>query len=62
MRKLLALLCLLLVTPAYAQKSKIDLQTEINTNLADNVVGAITPSTARPPTLTKSGLIKACVP
>jgi hypothetical protein len=41
-----ALLCALAL-PAYAQKTKAALTTEINTNWADNTTGAITPSVLR---------------
>src|SRR6516162_208408 len=52
MRTLLAaLLTLLLLGPAYAQKTKSVLTTEINTNFADNTTGAITPAILRNTTI-----------
>ena len=48
MRRLLAaLICLLLISPAYAQKTKPQLNTEINTNIPDNTVGVVTPALVR---------------
>ena len=44
---LAAVLSLLLLGPAYAQKTKTQMQTEINTNLPDNTAGLITPLTVR---------------
>lgn len=49
MKKLLAaLICLAwLASPAYAQKTKAAITTEINTDFADNTSGAITPALLR---------------
>jgi hypothetical protein len=49
MKKLLLALSLLglLCAPAYAQKTKSVLTTEVNTNLPDNTAGIITPATVR---------------
>ena len=47
MKKLLALLLCLVITPAYAQKSPGTLTTEVNTNLPDNTTGLITPAIVR---------------
>src|SRR6516225_8603814 len=58
MRTLLAaLLTLLLLGPAYAQKTKSVLTTEINTNFADNTTGAITPAILRNTTI---DMINSC--
>jgi hypothetical protein len=48
MKKLLAaFLCLSLVTAAYAQKTKTQMNNEINTNWPDNTTGLITPALLR---------------
>lgn len=49
MRKLIAVLSslLLAVSPAYAQKTKANLITELGTNLPDNTTGLITPAILR---------------
>jgi hypothetical protein len=48
MKKLLAaFLCLSLVTAAYAQKTKTQMNTEVNTNWPDNTTGLITPALLR---------------
>lgn len=47
MKKLLALLLILCATPAWAQSTKLTLDTEINTNWPDNTSGAITPAILR---------------